>query len=282
MSLLDLVHATNAELLKLWRRPAFWVLALIVAVLVLLQQYIVSYIVNVVNIPASSPPPPVAIRAYLPDQIVRLVIVPVALEGPYIGVVLGAMLAGGEYSWGTLKMAMTQAPSRLSIYAGRVISLLIAAAVLVLFFFLAGGIGSIAITIVAGYSLVAPSFDLLRGMADSWTILAMWTILGATFATLTRGAVPGIVLGYIWLSAIDSVISALYSLSGITRVIDQAMPLAMTFAIQLSFPPPGQTGNQLAIGNVGGNATLGPWLLLTYLAGLVVVGAIVTWRRDIT
>ncbi|HXJ49391.1 MAG TPA: hypothetical protein VNF91_09510, partial [Candidatus Acidoferrum sp.] len=41
--------------------------------------------------------------------------------GAALAIVLGALLAGSDYSWGTLKTVVTQGPGRLTTWTGRVI-----------------------------------------------------------------------------------------------------------------------------------------------------------------
>lgn len=277
----DLVQATRGELLKLWKRPAFRILALITVALVLVQYYIVSYISYRITDPTSYPAPSIVLGAYSPDQVVRIVIGQVTTEGPIIGIVLGAVLAGSEYRWGTVKTVLIQQPSRLAVYLAQVITLLISASSLVFTFFTAGGIGSVAITLLAGAPLTPPSYPwLVRGIGDSWTILAVWTMWGGLWATLLRGVGPGIAAGYAWIT-IDGFLSQVYPLSNTVAAIDKVMPFSIDLAIQMSFPPPGQVGNQLAVGLAAGNAYAGPWILVAYLIGLILIGAITVRRRDI-
>ena len=78
----------------------------------------------------------------LPDRLVgnSLGGLPVFLGA--IVLILGVLVVGGEYGWGTWKTVLSQGPTRLEVYAGKLLALAVAALVVVLSVFVLGAVAS--------------------------------------------------------------------------------------------------------------------------------------------
>ena len=133
----DLIRVATAELAKLVRRPAAWVL--MAAPLVL--NSIFSYLVPYLSYRSGSRD---VMEELTPEQMLATTfpseLVPNTLGGfpVFAGalvLVLGAMVFGGEYGWGTVKTQFTQGPSRRAVVGGQLLCLAVAVAVGVLVLF---------------------------------------------------------------------------------------------------------------------------------------------------
>lgn len=137
----------SAELLKLRKRPSTWILALVLVAVVLLFGYLLNYsfVANPPS-PEDLPPPPSSeeippevqqaqeaefqaeqdaffeeqLRALLPEKVLSNLFGGGLLGiGSAVAITFGALAAGSEYGWGTLKTVLSQRPGRLGVLFGK-------------------------------------------------------------------------------------------------------------------------------------------------------------------
>jgi ABC-type transport system involved in multi-copper enzyme maturation permease subunit len=121
----------SAELLKLRKRPAVWVVG---AVFVLLSLFAfvfpyLSYQRGAALGGARSAEE--LLEAALPASLVPSALSAWPLLGGAVALVFGVLLAGSEYSWDTLKTVLTQRPGRAATLAGKATAAAILTAVAV-------------------------------------------------------------------------------------------------------------------------------------------------------
>jgi ABC-2 type transport system permease protein len=267
----------NAELIKLVRRPANWLLLVVALVLSQLFTYVIPYAGYKGGTTATVANQGLA--AILPDRLVGNSIagLPVFMGG--IMVIVGVLAVGGEYGWETWKTVLTQGPSRLAVYAGKIGALALAALVFVLTMFLSGTGSTLLIAAAEHRSLALPSAgDLLLGVGAGWLMAAVWTAFGVLLAVLLRGVALAVGLGLVWLLAVQNLITLLAA--PLLGWVDQAQkglpgPNAGALAGALGSAPDTPGVNDL-VG--GGQAAL---VLALYLVGFLAVGGALLRRRDI-
>jgi hypothetical protein len=150
---------------------------------------------------------------------------------------------------------------------------------LVLAIFGVGALASALIATVESKPLDWPSVaDLAAGIGAGWLIASMWTALGVLLAVLLRGVALPIGLGLVWLMAVQNLLSAV------------AAPLLSWVAtMQKGLPGPNAGSLAAALGSGvdtpgvsalvgGGQAAL---VVAAYLAGFLVIGAVLLKRRDV-
>src|SRR5258708_29445718 len=94
--------------------------------------------------------------------------------GAAIAIVLGALIAGSEYSWGTLKTVFTQRPGRLATLAGRVVVFQAWMAIMTVIIFAVGAVYSTVIASVQGHVISWPApVDIVKGFGAVWLVLAV-------------------------------------------------------------------------------------------------------------
>jgi ABC-2 type transport system permease protein len=186
---------------------------------------------------------------------------------------------GGEYGWETWKTVLSQGPSRLALYAGKLGALAVAALAVVLALFAVGTAASMIIAAVEDQRMALPPVgDLVVGLGAGWLVAAMWTAFGVMLAVLLRGVALALGLGLVWLLAVQNLLALL------------AAPLLDWVAqAQKALPGPNAGALAAALGSApdtpgvdsvvsGGQAAL---LVAAYLAGFLAVGAVLLRRRDI-
>lgn len=270
--------STRAEITKLVRRPASWLLLAVAVVLSLTFTYLVPYAGNAgaaEGVPAADR----GLAETLPDQLVGNSIGGLPVFAGAIVLILGVLAVGGEYGWGTWKTVLTQGPSRLTVYAGKLAALSVAALVLVLSLFAAGAVTSALIAAAEGAPMNWPSFvDLAGGVGAGWLMAMMWTGLGVLLAVALRGVAMPIGLGLVWLMAVQNLLSGI------------AAPL-LDWVAELQEWLPGPNAGSLAAGlgsstNAPGVAALvgdghAVAVMAAYLIVFVGAGALLLRRRDI-
>ncbi|WP_312033741.1 ABC transporter permease [Actinoplanes sp. TBRC 11911] len=267
----------SAEMIKLLKRPANWLLLAVALLLALLFTYVIPYAGYKGG--TGGPTAGRGLADVLPANLVGNSIggLPVFLGA--IMVILGVLSVGGEYGWNTWKTVLAQRPSRLSVYAGKIAVLMVAALTVVLAMFVTGLAASLVIASVENQSLALPSAkDLVVGVGAGWLLAGMWTSFGVLLAVLLRGVALALGLGLVWLLAVQNLLALL------------AAPLLDWIAqAQKGLPGPNAGSLAAALGSGsdtpgvdalvgGGQAAI---VLTAYLLGFLIVGAVELRRRDI-
>jgi ABC-type transport system involved in multi-copper enzyme maturation permease subunit len=275
------VGSYRAEWLKLTRRPAIWILGILLCLGILTLGYIlIGVAIVIIERSATSADQAIpggaaqSLRVgLLPDVMVSQVIPLLSTLGGPIGMILGALTIGGEYSWGTLKTILTQRPGRLALTWGKLLAL----APLLLIFcagaLLLGLLGSLVAAALQGAALTPPSaLELLKGLGAGWLILAVWTMFGVALATVLRSSALAIGLGLIYSLVLESVVS------GVALFVEQAAQLRNALL--------GANASALSSYFSGGGSTIPPeratLILLVYLAIFTAITALVIRVRDVT
>jgi ABC-2 type transport system permease protein len=267
----------RAETIKIVRRPANWLLLAIAVGLGLLFTYVIPYAAYAGG--TGGPTADRGLAALLPAKLVGNSIggLPVFLGA--IMVIIGVLAAGGEYGWQTWKTVLTQGPSRLSVYAGKLAALAVAGFAVVATLFATGAITSVAIAAAEDQPMAFPSpADLAIGVGAGWLLAAMWTAFGVLLAILLRGVALALGLGLVWLLAVQNLLALL------------AAPLLSWVAeLQKGLPGPNAGAVAAALGSAqdtpgvdplvgGGSAAL---VVAAYLAAFCVAGGLILRRRDV-
>src|SRR6266511_2704133 len=150
----------SAEMIKLVKRPANWLLFAVAIVLGLLFTYVIPYAGYAAG--TGGPTADRGLAALVPAQLVGNSIAGLPVFLGAIMVILGVLAVGGEYGWETWKTVLTQGPSRLAVYAGKLAALAVAAlAVLLRGVALALGLGLVWLLAVQNLLalLAAPLLD---------------------------------------------------------------------------------------------------------------------------
>lgn len=277
-----------AEIRKLRQRPAIWVSFGILVALLVLFGYVVSYIFY--SHPPSTGPNQLP-RGLSYDQLKQSLyparFVPNTIGGGsqiggVIAMIVGVLVQGSEYGWGTLKTLFTQRPGRLTIVAGKFAAVAVMTLVVAAVLLLVAAAVSFGLATVDGKSTAfPPGQDIVKGLLALWLILFFWSCFGIALATLFQQSAMAIGLGLAYGLVIEGLIFGLLTQFGgdDVRRIQQWFPIANATYLSSSF------GRAIAIGREGkpfADATHGVVMLLVYVAAFIGVTAYFTRRRDVT
>src|SRR5205807_376879 len=152
-----------------WRknrfRPAFLVASGIMAAITVLVYSVNWYLALHPLATRGGDRAIVNIATLYPDQFVNNVMGAAFPIGAAMAIVVGALFAGSEYGWGTMKTMFTQGPGRLTVWAGRLVVFGAWMLILTLVLFAVGAISSVVVASFQGHAISGPAaFDLVVGI----------------------------------------------------------------------------------------------------------------------
>lgn len=281
----EVLHAARAELFKLVRRPAAWVLLATATILNQVFAYLVPYLSyrggGGSDMMAGATPQQM-LTSTLPEQLVVNTIGGFPVFAGALALVLGALMFGGEYALGTVKALFTQRPGRVAVLVGQFLALTVAVVVGAGALFATGALTSVGIAMAENQSTAFPGpVDLLTGFGAGALILLMWASLGAVLGTLLRSLALPLGLGVVWVLGIEnlvsamagSVLSALQPLRDVPPGVNAGSLVSAVVPDALVEAPPGVTASV-----TGGRA------LITVAAYVAVGLGLAVWsshRRDV-
>ncbi len=275
-----------AEWLKLRKRPATLIIGVIWLALVLLLGYLLPYLIFKSPSRARNGGPPLNSAALIaglqPRNLVRELVPGFSNLGGTLILILAALVGGSEYGWTTLKTIFTQRPSRLTVFAGKLLALALVLVVFVVGGFVAAAVGSLVVALVEHAAVSwAPLADIVKGAGAMLLIFAAWATLGLGLAVLFRSTALAIGLGLVYALVVESLISAFSGISDIVKTVSKG--LLGSNAGALVDPFRSSTGGFRAGGGsplVGvGQAAI---TLGIYVVVFTLLAAFLLQRRDVT
>ena len=121
-----LMKSTRAELLRLRRWPALWVLVGVWLTMNLTFGYIFNYIAYRTGDSSNvneGIPPEALLADLLPSALPEVLVQGMPMFGGAILLILGAVAVGSGYGWGTWKTVLTQGPGRVASFGGTLVAL---------------------------------------------------------------------------------------------------------------------------------------------------------------
>lgn len=281
-----MLSSYRAELLKQRKRSAVWVLFAAGLVLSLIFGYLLPYLGYVTgdeNPQTTGVPRAEVLRGMLPERVLDNTIGGFPIFAGALALVLGAIVVGGEYTWGTLKTILTQRPGRGTVLGAQLLALLTLLAVWVLGIFAASSLCSLLVGTTEDGALNWPGpLDLAQGLLGGWLVLSVWCLAGVVLAVAFRNVALPIGLGVVWILGIETLLagvvaSLLPGLDLLTDALPGANAGALVFAATGMAAADAPPGVRDAVS--GGRALA---TLLAYALVFAGLAAATTRRRDVT
>ena len=282
----------RAEVLKLRKRTATWVLLLVLLLTVILGGYVSVYGFLIgPNDPTGATGDtrtvgdlnPGIFAALLPEKMLVNTLLAVSrFGGSVVALVFGALVFGSEYNWGTLKTLLSRKPGKFGVFIGKVLAMLFYFASFSALALAVGAVCSYAIASVEGMPVEWPGFwSIVKAFGAGWLIFAVWGTLGAFLATIFRSSSISIGIGLGYAIVVETVVNSLPESGGDLQPVyasllgKNAGDLARSFGELPEYwfqPTAGEMvqPEQAAV-------VLGGYTLVMALASLLVF-----WRRDVT
>lgn len=280
----DVLACTRAEFARLRKWPAFWIVLGTWIALNLVFAYLFNYLAYTSGSSSrmsNGQPREVLLQLMLPAAVPEVFTQGMAMFGGALMLVLGALVVGSGYGWGSWKTVFTQGPSRRAVVGGTVLALtsvvvgLVGAAFVV-------DTGVAAVIGVAEHQTptLPTAAHTLLGLATGVVILGMWTLAGALIAAIARGPALAVGLGLVWVLVVENLLRGVASIFSPIRAITDHLPGTAA----------GSAAG--AMRSVGGAATPGVLDILSRPASFLVLAAyiavfacgtvVLMVRRDMT
>jgi ABC-2 type transport system permease protein len=275
----------SAEVLKLRKRPAIWVLVGVVLLLTQVFGYILpysSYATGGENNQTQGVDPQQVLAGVLPGELVPSSLGGYPIFAGALALVLGALVAGSDYGWGTMQTALTQRPTRLALYGGKLLALAAVALTVVLATFAVNAVVASAIAAAESKPLDFPSAAALAsGIGSGWLIIGMWSGFGALLGFAFRNVALPIGLGVVWILGVENLISGVADslLTALRHLRDLLQGVNAGSLVWSLGPGSGDAAPGVVDAVSGTRATVA---LAVYVAAFAAAGAYLLRRRDVT
>ncbi|GAB3880907.1 ABC transporter permease subunit [Kibdelosporangium lantanae] len=262
----------RAEISKQAHRPASWLLLGIAVVQSLTFGYVIPYT-------GTGGPVSRGAESMLPDRFVASSIAGLPLFIGALMVIFGVLVVGSEYGWETWKTVLAQRPSRMRVYAAKLVTVATGAAVLVVTLMAFCAAASAVVAGLQGQAVHWPGVvEMVKGFGAGWLVSMMWGCFGVVLAVALRGVALPIGLGLVWLLAIQNLLSGIAAplVDWIARM-QKGMPGPNAGSLVAALVgPSGTPGVEALVG--GGTATV---VVTAYVLAFSLVGGWLLHRRDI-
>jgi ABC-2 type transport system permease protein len=285
-----MVAAFRGELFKAVRRPGIWVLVGLFLGLAILIGYAITYLIYTHPPPNSSQglPPGTTLSdfkiALYPENFVKETMSQWGVLGGVFALIVGVLLQGSEYGWGTIKTLYTQRYGRLTMLFGKLLAMFVVVLVIVLGLFAVDAACSWIVAHLDGKTSSFPAADVIaKAIGAAFLIFSFWAVFGFALATAFRQSALAIGLGLAYALVIELLIFGLLAGLGgsVVKPIQQWFPIANSSYLSQSFGQVRFRGLESQPAPYA-DATHAVVMLLLYVIAFTTISAWLTRTRDVT
>jgi ABC-2 type transport system permease protein len=224
----DVINSTRAELLRLRKWPAVWVTLGAWLAMSLMFGYLFSYLsykTGDLSFADEGSTREALLAGLMPASVPDVLVQGMPMFGGALMMVLGAIVAGNGYGWGTWKTVFTQGPSRTSSVVGSLVAMtLFVVGIVLVTLALYVGV-SLLIAGTESQPVVWPAAsELLESVAGGMLVLEMWALAGFTLGTLARGPALSVGLGLVWALVLENLLRGVGALLGPVEAFTTVLP----------------------------------------------------------
>ncbi|MFY0407823.1 ABC transporter permease [Solicola sp. PLA-1-18] len=276
----DLVRSARADLSRLVRWPAAWITLGAWLVLSVLFGYLFPYL-SYLNGGGIGPEDGAAPLAdVLPAAVPSALIQGTPLFGGALMVVLGALVAGSGYGWGTWKTVLTQGPSRTSALVGSLLALLaLVTGLMVVSLLLDLGIAYAIAGVESGSAALPAASDLGQAFGTGLLVMGMWALTGFFLGTVSRSPALSTGLGLVWALAIENLLRGVGALLGAVETLTHFLPGTAAGSL-VGAVTGADAGTPGVVDTLSGERAL--WTLAAYVVVFPLVSLLLVRRRDVS
>lgn len=281
------MRALAGEVFKTVRRLSVWVCVIGLFAAAVTIGYAIPWLAetfakNVQGLPAGVTLADLKIQLY-PANFVRYTLQQWNSLGGVFALIVGVLLQGSEYGWGTVKTLYTQYDGRLTMLFGKLGALFAVVVVMVIGLFAVDAVATTAAALLDGKSIAFPAaIEILKGVGAMILIFGFWAGFGFILATAFRQSAMAIGLGLAYALVVEGLIFGLGGLLGDwVKKIQEWFPIANTGYLAEAF---GRTNIRGLTTNITpyADATHAITVLMIYVVAFVVISAVLVRQRDVT
>lgn len=279
-----MVRSTRAELLRLRKWPAIWVTLGAWTALALMFGYVfgyVSYKTGDNSFSNEGQSLDSVLHDLMPISVPDVLLQGMPMFGGALMMVLGAMVAGSGYGWGTWKTVFTQGPSRTAALVGSLAAttVVVVGTVLLTLVVYVGVSSGIAVS--ESQDIVWPSAgSMVESVLAGILVLEMWALAGFALGTLSRGPALSVGLGLVWALVVENLLRGVGNLLGAIESLTHVLPGTAAGSL---------VGSMIGVDVGGGtpgvvdaiSGTRATWTVAAYVVVLTLLTLAVVRRRDV-
>jgi ABC-2 type transport system permease protein len=277
-----LMRSTGAELLRLRKWPAVWVTLGAWVALALMFGYVFGYLAYKTGDTSFSNEGQAmdsVLHDLMPISVPDVLLQGMPMFGGALMMVLGAMVAGSGYGWGTWKTVYTQGPSRVSAVGGALAATTVFVVGTVLFTLVLYTGVSLAIAVSESQDVVWPSAGtVVESVLAGVLVLEMWALAGFALGTVSRGPALSVGLGLVWALVVENLLRGVGSLLGAVEALTHVLP--GTAAGSLVGALVGVDGDTPGVVDAI-SGTQATWTVAAYVVALPLLSFLLVRRRDV-
>ena len=284
-----MLAAARAELLVLRKWPAAWGLLLVAPALTLVTYYVVTFVDYLTVTPAQYAQlgdPSQMLPALLPSQFVIAATEQFSFSAVAPFVVLGAVMAGGDWGRGTIETSLVSGPGRVRTGAGQALALALALASGVVATFVVSGAASLVIRALEAHAenpldaAMPAAWVIVRGLGVAMLITLAYGFMGLALGTVCRSAAGAIGAALLWTVLIEPNLADLsQQAGGMLKAISNVFPITSADTLTSLFGSPG--GGAASQMYLPIRPTAAAWTLAGYTAGFLGLTLVLLYRRDV-
>jgi ABC-type transport system involved in multi-copper enzyme maturation permease subunit len=277
----------SSEMLKLRKRWAIRVLAIIFLLVLVLLSYVLTYVIYknpppnfATSLPAGTTPADL-IRALYPQHFHRMALSNANGLGASIAIILGVLAMGSEYGWGTLKTIFTQKSSRLTVFVAKFLALVVVSLVLTVLVLATAAASSTVLALLDGQALQWPDLlTIVEATGALWLIMVVWTGFGVLLAVICQQSALAIGIGLVYGFVVEGLIFGIFGSNPTLKNIEKAFPGANAQSLTDAF-------GQAIRGRPGASqpALVDPAqaviVLVAFTIAFLVISSVLVTRRDL-
>jgi ABC-2 type transport system permease protein len=273
----------RAELLRLRKWPATWVIIGVWLTLNVTFGYVFDYLTWREASTGGDQRVADALLAQLsPAGVPSTMVSGLPMFGGALVLILAALATGSGYGWNTWRTVFTQGPGRLAALGGTLLALAVLLSLLAVLTLLTDLAASAIVTTVTSQDLTWPGPGALaEGLGGALLIVAMWGAAGAVVGIVARSPALSVGLGLVWMLVVENLLRGVAGLLGPLEAVADVLPgtaagsLAGAIGAATEIEEGGAPG---VLTVLTGTESIG--LLACYLVAFTLAAALVISRRD--
>ncbi len=277
-----LINSTGAELLRLRKWSATWVVVGAWMALALAFGYVFNYVAYVSgeeNFTSDGGTRAGLLAQMLPPALPDILVQGLPMFGGALAMVIGALAAGNGFGWGTWKTVFTQGPSRLATVGGSLLAVtLIVVAMITATLVLYLGVSSL-IAVTEGHEIVMPSLEAVaKAYGTGFLVLEMWAVLGFLVGVIAKGPSIAVGLGLVWALVVENLLRGVGGLISAVETFTHVLPGTAGGSLVGALVGDG-SGTPGVVTTIGGERAL--ITVAAYVLVAIVAAVVVMRRRDL-
>jgi ABC-2 type transport system permease protein len=278
-----MIASMRAELLRLRKWPATWVIIGVWLTLNVMFGYVFDYLNYREAVSGGDQRVAGALLSQLSlEGVPSTMVAGLPMFGGSLVVILAALSTGSGFGWNTWRTVFTQGPRRLSALGGTLLALAAVVATVATLTLVTDLAASAIVMNATSQELVWPGLGALaEGLGGALLIVATWTAGGALIGIVAKSPALSVGLGLVWLLVVENLLRGVATLLGPLEQVTNVLPgsAAGSLAGAIGAPTEIETGGAPGVLTVL-TGTQAITLLVVYLVIFVSLASLLMTRRD--